>query len=68
MTKNIEISIKGHLPKEWSEWFEGFMIKIEGENSTMSGVVLDNAATHGIIERIRDLNLDLISVRITEEQ
>jgi len=64
MSKHIEIQIKGHIPEIWSDWFEDLKIIGEGEHTVLSGVVPDHAAVHGIIERIRDLNLDLISVNL----
>ncbi len=65
MSKQLEIHIKGHIPEVWSDWFEDLEIKTDGENSILTGEVPDHAAVHGIIERIRDLNLDLISVNLS---
>jgi len=65
MSKLLEIKIRGHIPREWSEWFEDLEIKLDGEYSMLRGEVPDHAAAHGIIERIRDLNLDLISVNLS---
>ncbi len=67
MSKQLEIQIRGHIPVEWSEWFEDLEIKLEGDKSILSGTVPDHSAAHGIIERIRDLNLDLISVNLSNE-
>ncbi len=58
-----EIKIRGHLEAKWSDWFEGLEITYLEENETLlSGVLPDQAALHGLLERIRDLNLKLISV------
>jgi hypothetical protein len=63
MPKYYEIKIKGHLDQKWSEWFAGLMLTyLEGEVSLLSGPLPDQAALHGLLERIRDLNLTLISV------
>ena len=67
MSKHLEIHIKGHIPSVWSDWFEDLEINLNGENSILTGEVPDHAAVHGIIERIRDLNLDLISVNLKED-
>lgn len=67
MSKQIEILVKGQIPEIWSDWFDELEIKSEGENSFLSGEVKDHSAVHGIIERIRDLNLDLISVTLSEK-
>ncbi len=67
MSKQLEIMIKGHIPEGWSDWFEELEIISDGENTNLSGEVPDHAAVHGIIERIRDLNLDLISVNLMDK-
>jgi hypothetical protein len=58
-----EIRIEGHLALSWSETFEGMKIILtpDGE-TTLSGAVADQSALHGLLTRIRDLNLTLISV------
>jgi hypothetical protein len=63
MTEYYEIRIKGHLDEDWSEWFAGLtMTYQEGDVTLLSGMLLDQSALHGLLERIRDLNLTLISV------
>jgi hypothetical protein len=60
----VVITVKGHLREDWAEWFEGLAIEntASGE-SRLSGIVADQAALHGVLERIRDLNLALMSVQ-----
>lgn len=63
MPEYYEIKIKGHLDQKWSDWFAGLKLTyLEGEASLLSGPLPDQAALHGLLERIRDLNLTLISV------
>ena len=58
-----EILIKGHLSPMWSDAFEGMRItQTQGGDTLITGVVADQAALHGLLARIRDLNLTLISV------
>ena len=58
-----EIRIKGYLGSQWQEWFEGLTITPEEHGSTLlTGPVVDQAALHGLIKRVRDLGLPLISV------
>jgi hypothetical protein len=66
MSKNLLIRIKGSIPEVWSDWFDDLEVKSDGEYTILTGEVPDHPAVHGIIERIRDLNLDLISVNLTD--
>ncbi len=58
-----EIRVEGELPSGWSNWFEGLDVRCgpSGE-SVLSGPLADQAALHGVLAKIRDLNLKLISV------
>ena len=57
------IRIKSHLDPRWSEWFEGLVVTpVEGGETILSGPVADQAALHGLLAKVRDLNLTLISV------
>jgi hypothetical protein len=63
MPEYYEIKIKGQLDQRWSEWFAGLTLTyLEGNMTLLSGSLDDQAALHGLLERIRDLNLTLISV------
>ena len=58
-----EIRIKGHLDNLWAGWFEGLTISLEEDGDTLlTGPVADQAALHGLLKKVRDLGLPLISV------
>ena len=59
-----KIRIKGHMDTEWADWFDGLQITHEKDGtSTLYGPLPDQAALHSILRKIRDLNLQLISVK-----
>jgi hypothetical protein len=63
MPEYYEIKIKGHLDECWSDWFTGLALThLEGDETLLSGELPDQGALHGMLERIRDLNITLISV------
>jgi hypothetical protein len=58
-----EIRLKGHLDTRWTAWFEGLTLTHDSEGTTIvRGPVADQAALHGLLQKIRDLGLPLISV------
>jgi len=58
-----QIRIKGHLSQPWLAWFEGLTITLEEDGNTLlTGSVLDQATLHGILKKVRDLGLPLLSV------
>ena len=58
-----EIRLKGHLDDQWDEWFEGLTVSLEENGNTLlTGPLADQAALHGLLKRIRDLGIPLISV------
>ena len=58
-----EIRVKGHLDSRWAAWFDGLAIASGSDGTTMiHGPVADQAALHGLLQKIRDLGLPLISV------
>jgi len=58
-----QVRIKGHLGQEWASWFEGLTITLEEDGNTLlTGPVIDQAALHGLLKKVRDLGLPLVSV------
>ncbi len=58
-----QIVVKGHLDSEWSDWFDGLTITLVDNGETvLSGPVVDQTALHGVLIKIRDLGLPLLSL------
>jgi hypothetical protein len=62
-----QIRIEGHLGPQWRDWFGGLSITLEDNGETLlTGLVVDQAALHGLLRRVRDLGMPLISaIRVT---
>ena len=58
-----EIQVKGYLDARWHELFDGMTIAAQDNVTTISGVVADQAALHGLLARVRDYGLTLISIK-----
>ena len=61
-----QIKVQGKLDESWSSWFSGLTITLEGDTTTLTGAVVDQAALRGILSKLWDLNLALISVNQIE--
>jgi hypothetical protein len=62
-----QIKIKGHLGRERTDWFEGLTITLEENGNTLlTGPVVDQAALHGLLKKVRDLGMPLVSVSPVE--
>jgi hypothetical protein len=58
-----QIRIKGHLSPQWTDWFDGLTITLEENGDTLlTGPVIDQAALHGLIKKVRDLGMPLLSI------
>jgi hypothetical protein len=58
-----QIRIKGHLGQQWTDWFAGLTIKLEENGDTvLTGPVVDQPALHGLLKRVRDLGMPLLTV------
>ncbi len=61
------IRLKGHLDSRWANWFEGLTITLEDHGETLlTGPMTDQAALHGLLRKVRDLGLPLLSVNRIE--
>jgi hypothetical protein len=63
----VEIRVRGQIDEQWSEWFEGLSVAHSEEGETvLTGSVADQAALHGLLAKLRDLGLSLLSVNSAE--
>ena len=64
-----EIRLKGHLDARWADWFDGLTITREDNGDTrLTGLVVDQAALHGLLRKVRDLGLPLVAVMHVESK
>ncbi|MEJ2207461.1 MAG: hypothetical protein P8129_00305 [Anaerolineae bacterium] len=64
-----EIRVKGNLDLKWSDWFDGFSITpVDNDETLLIGSVADQAALHGLLHKIRDLGLPLLTVQRLEDK
>lgn len=69
MAQSYKIRIKGHLDDSWADWFDGLAISHEdGGETLLTGALPDQAALHGVLNRLRDLGIQLISVNPSEDE
>ena len=58
-----QIRIKGHVGRQWTNWFEGLTIQLQDNGETLlTGPVVDQAALHGVLKKVRDVGMPLLSV------
>ena len=63
MADYYNIRVRGHLDQSWSDWFEGLAISNEANgDAVLAGSIVDQAALHGLLARVRDLGLPLLAV------
>ena len=58
-----QIRVKGRLERRWEQWFDGLQLSIDHETTMLSGRLADQAALYGVLLKIRDLGLPLLSVQ-----
>ncbi|RME45334.1 MAG: hypothetical protein D6791_11010 [Chloroflexi bacterium] len=62
-----EIRIAGQLDERWSDWFGGLTLTLDEHGDTLlTGPIADQAALHGVLRKVRDLGMSLLSVRVQE--
>jgi len=68
MTQEVEIHIEGQLDPSWAEWLDGFSLTYsETDETILTGPIVDQAALYGLLSKMRDLGVRLISVNLGEQ-
>jgi hypothetical protein len=66
--QNVEIRVKGQIDQHWSDWFDDLTVTHNDQNETvLNGPIVDQAALHGLLAKLRDLGLPIVSVNLSEE-
>ncbi len=64
----VEIKVKGQIDEKWSEWLDDLAIThTEQDETVLAGPIIDQAALYGLLSKVRDLGLSLVSVSLSEE-
>ena len=67
--EHFEIRLAGHLDQRWAEWLDGLALTNQNDGTTvLRGPVVDQAALHGLLQKIRDLGLPLVSVALLDRK
>jgi hypothetical protein len=61
--EHYQIRVKGRLERRWESWFDGLQLSIDNDTTLLSGMLADQAALYGVLFKIRDLSLPLLSVQ-----
>jgi hypothetical protein len=65
--QNVEIRVKGQIDQHWSDWFDDLTVTHTDQNETvLTGPIVDQAALHGLLAKLRDLGLPIVSVNLSE--
>ena len=67
-TNVYRIRVRGQLSRRWADWFDGFQMTSQGDETVLTGPVIDQAALHGALAKIRDLGLPILLVENLEGQ
>jgi hypothetical protein len=60
---HYDIRVRGVLDGDWSAWFDGLQVTSDGHETSIAGPVVDQAALHGLLAKVRDLGVELLAVR-----
>jgi hypothetical protein len=63
MSDKYEIRLQGRLDAHWSQWFDGLVIHQERDETVLTGPIVDQAALHGILAKIRDIGIPLLALK-----